>query len=115
MKFEMLTSRYAVAPQIDPHDVSALAEHGFVHIICNRPDGEESGQPIALDIDAACRKVGIGFDYIPVTAAPFARSDIESHRQIIVASPGPVLAYCRTGRRSRAIFEAGESSYADES
>ena len=38
-----LNDRVAVAPQITPDDVAAIAAAGYVAIVNNRPDGEEPG------------------------------------------------------------------------
>jgi sulfide:quinone oxidoreductase len=40
-----LTPAFAVAPQISPEDVQAIAAAGYKSIICNRPDDEGDGQP----------------------------------------------------------------------
>jgi uncharacterized protein (TIGR01244 family) len=40
-----LNDRFAVAPQIAPEDVPAIAAAGYVAIVNNRPDDEEPGQP----------------------------------------------------------------------
>src|SRR3546814_4759693 len=53
MTIRSLTPALSVSPQIDPADVVALAASGFRSIVCNRPDGEEAGQPTAAAIAAA--------------------------------------------------------------
>lgn len=106
VNIEQISSDYAVAPQVSAADVAELASAGYVTIICNRPDGEEPGQPPAADIAAACAAAGIGFHHIPVTGMPIPAEVIAEQRRIIHGSSGPVLAYCRSGQRSVAIFEA---------
>jgi sulfide:quinone oxidoreductase len=51
--------------------------------------------------------VGLGFHHIPVRGMPIPADDVAQHRRIINESTGPVLAYCRSGQRSVAIFQAG--------
>ena len=40
MNFVCIDKNYHVSPQIEPHQISDIAEKGFVRIICNRPDLE---------------------------------------------------------------------------
>ena len=104
MNLSQITVDYAVAPQIHPEDITALAEQGFVTIICNRPDGEEPGQPSAADIAAACDAAGLAFHHIPVSGMPVAAENIQEQRRLINESDGMVLGYCRTGQRSQIIW-----------
>ena len=106
MNFSQIADDYAIAPQILPDDVAALAAQGFVTIICNRPDGEEPGQPDAAEIAAACIAAGLAFHHIPVSGMPIAIEVIEEQRRLITNSDGPVLGYCRTGQRSQIIWSA---------
>jgi len=106
MNISHITDDYAVAPQIFPHDVTRLAELGFVAVICNRPDGEEPGQPTAAEIAAACDAAGLAFHNIPVSGMPIAVELIEKQRRLIADSDGPVLGYCRSGQRSQIIWSA---------
>ena len=106
MNISQITDDYAVAPQILPDDVAALAAKGFVTIICNRPDGEEPGQPSAVEIAAACDAAGIAFHHIPVSGMPIAIEFIQEQRRLITDSAGLVLGYCRSGQRSQIIWQA---------
>ena len=106
MNISQITDDYAVAPQISPDDITVLAEHGFVTIICNRPDGEEPGQPSAAEIAAACDAAGLAFHHIPVSGMPIAVEHIQEQHRLITESDGMVLGYCRSGQRSQIIWSA---------
>lgn len=101
-----ITDEYFVAAQIDVDEVSAIAAHGFVAVICNRPDGEDSGQPTAAAIATACIDAGIAFHHVPITTLPIPSDAIREHQRVIEESNGPVLGYCRSGQRSAVIFAA---------
>ena len=45
MQFAKLSDSYSVATQIDPADVELFAREGCAAIVCNRPAGEDPGQP----------------------------------------------------------------------
>ncbi|WP_269843281.1 beta-lactamase hydrolase domain-containing protein, partial [Brevirhabdus pacifica] len=47
-----------VAPQIRPEQLPELKAEGIRAIICNRPDGEEAGQPTFAEIEQAAREQG---------------------------------------------------------
>ncbi|NCF73944.1 MAG: TIGR01244 family phosphatase [Gammaproteobacteria bacterium] len=100
-----LSENYAVAPQVFPDDVTRIAAEGFVVIICNRPDGEEPGQPTAAEVAAACENAGLAFHHIPISGVPVAQELIQEQHRLIETSTGPVLAYCRSGQRSQFIWE----------
>jgi len=106
MNILQITDSYAVAPQIHPDDVTAIAAEGFVAIICNRPDGEEPGQPTAAEIATTCEAAGLAFHHIPVSGMPVAIELIQKQHRLISDSDGPVLAYCRSGQRSQFIWQA---------
>jgi uncharacterized protein (TIGR01244 family) len=106
MTITRITATYAVAAQILADDVATIAAEGFVAIICNRPDGEEPGQPTAAEIAAACDAAGLAFHHIPVSGMPIAIEFIEEQRRLITDSDGPVLGYCRSGQRSQIIWSA---------
>ncbi|MCJ7592470.1 MAG: TIGR01244 family sulfur transferase [Woeseiaceae bacterium] len=106
MNISRISDNYAVAAQILPMEVAAIAEQGFVAIICNRPDGEEPGQPTSAEIAAECVKAGLAFHHIPVSGIPISERAILEQRRLIDESGGPVLAYCRSGQRSLIIWQA---------
>jgi uncharacterized protein (TIGR01244 family) len=106
MSISRISDDYAIAPQIFPNEVPAIAEQGFVSIICNRPDGEEPGQPTVAEIAAACDAAGLAFHHVPVSGMPIAEDAIAEHRRVVDQSNGPVLGYCRSGQRSLIIWQA---------
>ncbi|MDB5697143.1 MAG: hypothetical protein JWN21_2686 [Sphingomonas bacterium] len=95
-----LNDRFAVAPQIAPEDVPAIAAAGYVAIVNNRPDDEEPGQPSGNAVRAAAEAAGLAYAEVPVTQAGFAQPQLDAMAAAVVAADGPVLAYCRSGTRS---------------
>ena len=85
MQYHSVSPDFAVSPQITVEDIPLIRDAGFKTIICNRPDGEEAGQPSAETIGEAARKAGLSF--------------IET-QEAINTLPGPIFAYCRSGNRS---------------
>jgi uncharacterized protein (TIGR01244 family) len=98
-EFRQLTPDFAVAEQITTDDVRRAADAGFKAIIVNRPDGEDPGQPSEAEIKGAAEAAGLSFYSLPYTgqAPPGVVAETAA---LLEANTGPVLAYCRTGKRS---------------
>lgn len=103
-----LTSQFAVMPQLSLDDVAALAAQGYQSLICNRPDGEDADQPSADAMAQAARAAGMVFVHIPVASRDICPADAKAMAAAIANSPQPIAAYCRSGARSKAIFEAAQ-------
>ncbi|GGE56788.1 TIGR01244 family sulfur transferase [Actibacterium pelagium] len=105
MEINALTADLSVSPQITAADVQPLKELGFRTIICNRPDGEEAHQPPYAEIAEAAKAAGLQFAYLPVEPGTLDPAIIQGFADALNTSPGPVLAYCRSGARSTTLFE----------
>lgn len=99
-----LTPRLAVASQITPADVAQIAAEGYAVIINNRPDGEEPGQPTAAEVETAARAAGLSYVHQPVVGANITPADVETFGRLIEATPGKILAHCRTGTRCTMLW-----------
>jgi len=109
MTIYRLSETCAVASQVHPDDVAALAADGFTTIICNRPDGEDFGQPTSAAIAAECDAHGVAFHDIPIARSGLTMEMMENFRSAVEASTGQVLAYCRSGQRSSVLWQASGS------
>ena len=106
---------FAVAPQIRPEDVAGLGER-FRTLVNNRPDGEEPGQPSSAEMADAAAAAGLAYHHIPVVGQP-TTEQVRAVGAVLRDSPGPVLAFCRTGTRcivTWALGQALEGRPADE-
>jgi sulfide:quinone oxidoreductase len=100
MDIRQISEEFAVSPQIAIADLPAIAGRGFVALICNRPGGEEPGQPSIDETREVAQAAGLAFHHIPVSGGDFPDAAIRAFRAVRKGSEGPVLAYCRTGMRS---------------
>ncbi len=95
-----LDDRTLVSGQIAPQEVAGLAEHGITVIVNNRPDGEEPGQPLAADIEAAAAEAGIPYHFVPIIRG-IGPADVEEMQKALhETGDGKLLAFCRSGKRS---------------
>ena len=95
-----LDDHVMVSGQITPADVPELKQHDVAMIINNRPDGEEPGQPLGADIEAAAEEAGIEYRYIPIHRG-IGPGHVEPMREAFEEiREGKILAFCRSGSRS---------------
>ena len=95
-----LDDRILVSAQIAPHEVAGLADHRVTMLVNNRPDGEEPGQPLAADIEAAAGEAGIAYRFVPIIRG-IGPADVEAMQDAMrECGDGQLLAFCRSGTRS---------------
>lgn len=104
MEIRPINENLAVAPQIIPADLQVVAQKGYKTVIANRPDGEEMGQPLMAEIQAAAEAAGLTFIYQPVQSGAITDEDVKQFGQLIQHADGPVLAFCRTGTRCTVLW-----------
>lgn len=109
MDIRKLSEAYSVAPQIEPQEVPSLGEAGFRSIMCNRPDGEEFGQPEFAHIEAAAKAEGLEVCWVPIVSGAVTPEALEAFRTALDDMPGPMLAYCRSGTRSAMLWAITQS------
>ncbi len=109
-----LTAQVSVAAQVQLASVPRLRARGFTTLVDLRPDGESRDEPDSTEMAQAAREAGLVFRYVPVpptgTAAP---ASVDALRDILVASSGPVLLYCRTARRAARAWSLVEAARPD--
>ena len=113
MDIHKINDLLSVCAQIRPQDVEKIKRAGFVAIVNNRPDGEEEGQPLALDIEAAAREHEIPIHFVPVTSAPFDPVAMEKTRDVLKNADGPVFFFCRTGTRCTHLWAHAHAGILD--
>lgn len=106
MNITRVSADFSVSSQIAPSDIPAIAAEGYRSIICNRPDGEEPGQPVYAAVAAAAEQAGLAVRFIPVVPGQATAQDVAAMTDAMRDLPGPQLAYCRSGARSAALCSA---------
>jgi len=116
MDIRKITDQYAVAPQIEPADMAALAAAGFVTVINNRPDAEVPAELQSKAMRKAAEAAGLGYVENPVINGALTLDMVTAQGAAITASNGPVFAWCRSGTRSAMVWslsQAGNRSSAE--
>ena len=99
MHMYKLSEHVAVAPQILPTDVPAIAAAGYKVLINNRPDGEDPNQPSNAEIEAAALAAGLEYHYMPVNGMNFPGPGFDQMTDLMDDPERPVFAFCRSGTR----------------
>jgi len=116
MDMRSLSKSFSVAPQITPEDVKTLAGAGFHSVMCNRPDGEEFGQPDYAEIKAEAEAEGLEIRWVPIVSGAVTQDALDQFRAALKDMPAPMLAYCRSGTRCAMLWtitQYGEMSDED--
>ena len=95
-----LDNRTWVSGQVTPDQVAQLKRHGITMIVNNRPDGEDPGQPLAAEIEAAAESAGIAYRFAPIRRGPGPSEVEEMQEAMRECGDGKLLAFCRSGARS---------------
>lgn len=103
MELKVIDDTLAVAAQMQPEELAALAAEGFAAVICNRPDGEEPGQPALDAMREAAQDAGLAFHHLPVAGGVFPPAAVAAFGAIRRGTLGKVLAYCRSGMRAATL------------
>ena len=110
MEIRKVSEQVYVSTQITPEDLVELKKLGLRSVICNRPDGEEPGQPTYDQIAKAAKALGMETRFIPVSGGDVPRKDVAAFGEALREMPRPVLAYCRSGARSTLMWSLANES-----
>ena len=113
MDLRKLSDDITVAPQIAMEELADAARLGFKTIICNRPDGEEPGQPVAEDMADAAADSGMTFAHQPVISGHLSFEDVDQFGKLLEDLPKPILAYCRSGTRCSTLWALSQAKQGD--
>lgn len=105
-----LTDNIALTEQIHLNDIPGLKAQGYATLIALRPDGEASDQPDAAQVAEAARNNQMNFAYIPVPHGDIPDAVVAALNAAIADNPGPILLYCRSGRRAARAWSLAEAS-----
>jgi sulfide:quinone oxidoreductase len=105
VKITELEPDISVSGQLSDADFAEIAARGFRSVVNNRPDGEAPDQLPNAAAEAAARRNGLEFRHQPVTY-PMLTDDrtVATFARLREELPGPVLFYCRSGRRCASLW-----------
>lgn len=111
-EFRKLADGVLVSGYVPPQELESIPAEVRT-VVNNRPDGEEPGQPTSEDMKAEAEKLGLHYVHIPVTPGQFSIEEIQQFSHALANEPGPVLAFCKSGMRSSALWALSQAGKAD--
>ncbi len=106
MQISKISDQFSVSPQISFNDVKTLADTGYTSIINCRPEGEDAAQPLSKALLKAAKKSGLHYHHIPFKPGRATGDDRARFAAALEQSEGPVLAFCRSGIRAKALHKS---------
>ena len=102
-----LDGRVSITGQISAADMKDIAAAGFTSVVNNRPDGEAVfGQPRTADLRQAAQDAGLVFLDLPFAGPRATPDQVRAFNGLLAQTPGPLLAYCKSGMRSTFLWGA---------
>lgn len=108
-EIKQLSELFYVAGQIDKADLAAAKELGASLVVCNRPDGEDLGQPDVATVSAWAEGEGMTYVHIPMDGSGPTMDAINATADAI-KSGQTIFAYCRTGNRCSILWSLANAS-----
>ncbi len=99
MNLGQIEDGFFVSPQLKPEHLAGLAAQGVKTIINNRPDGERGFYPAHAEMAELVAHHGMEYLFIPVNPMALTMEPVIAFGTALDEMPGPVLAYCASGRR----------------
>ena len=111
MDIKPLDERLSVTAQPRLEGLDQLADQGFRTIISNRPRGESEDQPDPAALKSKAESLGMVWHEVPVKPGEYSQADIDAFAQGVNESPGPVLGFCRTGKRVAHLWALSQAPH----
>lgn len=98
---------FTVCGQIAVDDLTVFAKQGYRSVINNRPDGEGGpDQPSSAQIEAAAKAAGMAYVHFPVASLMISSEQVSRYHALCADLPHPIVAFCKSGGRANALFQA---------
>ena len=107
--FRMVEPGFFVSPQLAAKDMAGIRGAGIASLIDNRPDHEGGpARPHGAALAAAAHAAGLSYRHLARAAIGHADADAQQMMELVHSLPQPMLAFCRTGNRSAALYQKGK-------
>lgn len=106
MNLKQIDQRYSISDQLTPEDLNALAAQGTTLVVNFRPNGEGGDtQPTSESLASHAAALGMAYAHIPVLPNQATTQHVAQLQALLIAHPGPVVGFCRTGNRANTVYQ----------
>lgn len=96
-----------IAGQIDKDMIDKAVLAGVSDITQNRPDAEEAGQPLSLDLKAYAEEKNVAYHMVPMTPGNLTMDNVDAMTAIAGKASGKILSFCKVGGRGAVLLGLG--------
>ena len=106
---QALTPNVSVTGQMTAEKFQKLIQQGFKSVIVNRPDQEAGNMTSASTLRNLAEQAKLSLIYQPVSRGQITQQDVREFSKYYNSLPKPILLVCKSGNRSKVLFNQARS------
>ncbi|WP_298147735.1 sulfur transferase domain-containing protein [uncultured Acinetobacter sp.] len=104
-----LTPHVSVTGQMNTEKFTQLMQQGFKSVIVNRPDQEQGNLVTVNQLRSIAEDADVSVIYQPVVSGKISATDVVEFAKYYNELPKPILMVCRSGTRSKVLFDQAKA------
>lgn len=101
---QALNADVSVSGQMTADKFQKLIQQGFKSVVVNRPDNEPGNLITAHQLRSLSEKSKVSLIYQPVISGQISQLEVTEFSKYYNSLPKPILLICKSGSRSRSLF-----------
>ena len=106
---QALTPNVSVTGQMTAEKFQKLIQQDFKSVIVNRPDQEAGNMTSASELREIAEQAKLSLIYQPVISGQISKQDVQEFAKYYNSLPKPILLVCKSGNRSKVLFNQAPS------
>ena len=106
---QALTPNVSVTGQMTVEKFEKLVQQDFKSVIVNRPDQEIGNMTSASALRNIAEQANLSLIYQPVISGQISQQDVQEFAKYYNSLPKPILLVCKSGNRSKVLFNQARS------
>ena len=106
---QALNENVSVTGQMTTEKFQKLLQQGFKSVIVNRPDQEAGNMTSASTLRNLAEQAKLSLIYQPVSSGQITQQDVREFSKYYNSLPKPILLVCKSGSRSKLLFNQAQS------
>ena len=106
---QALTPNVSVTGQMTAEKFQKLIQQDFKSVIVNRPDQEAGNMTSASELREIAEQAKLSLIYQPVISGQISKQDVQEFAKYYNSLPKTILLVCKSGSRSKLLFNQAQS------
>ena len=106
---QALTPNVSVTGQMTVEKFEKLVQQDFKSVIVNRPDQDIGNMTSASALRNIAEQANLSLIYQPVISGQISQQDVQEFAKYYNSLPKPILLVCKSGNRSKVLFNQARS------